>query len=211
MADDVEVLFLKQFPLTTTDAAGLEANIQSSLSFQPNFVLRSDPNELIDLSAGDLTTTGDVLVIQIAAPSAMPAYTFYPIALTASFVGEVAGTGFWETAALYSIVAPVGTIPLVHAWRSFDMDAVRVVNDSLGTTSGFQSAAPVFQSFPPSPVAAIETIISSLGGFQFTVDTFDAADKAAIKISVDARWLVFPRSAVRNAGFYQQRMFFKTN
>jgi len=210
MADDTEVITLEQTALVTTNSAGLTSSIIPQGSFLPNFVLRSDPSVLIALSAGDLTTTGDILRIMIATPSAMPDYTFYPIALTCSFSGEVAGTGFWELPALYTIVAPVGTNPTRHAWRSFSLDSVRTVMDDLAVV-GYQTAAPVFQSFPPSPVSSEATAISAIGGFQFTVDTFDAADKAAIKLSVDARWLAFPRSAVRNAGFYTQRMFFKPN
>ncbi len=210
MADDTETIFLKTFPLTTTNAAGLRSPIQPELSFQPNAVLRSDPSVLIPLSGTVLAADGDVLRIMLAAPGAMPDTTFYPIGLTAAFVGEVTGTGFWETNALYSIVAPVGVVPLQHAWRSFSMDAIRTVFNG-AVTVGFQSASPVFQGFPPSPVAAIETGISAIGGLQFIVSTFDAADLAAMSLSIDARWLAFPRAAVRNAGFYMQRMFFKTN
>lgn len=210
MADDTEIVFLDRTPLTTTNAAGLTSDVVPQEIFQPNQVLRSNPSTLIDVGATSLAATGDVLRIMLAAPSAMPDYTFYPIALTASFVGENSGTGFWETLALYSIVAPVGTFPLQHAWRSFSLDPIRTVFNG-ATVVGFQSAVPVFESFPVSPVEAVETTVSAIGGFQFTVDTFDAADKAALRLSVDARWLVFPRSAIRNSGFYSQRMFFRPN
>ncbi len=210
MSDDTETIFLDLSPLTTSNAAGLKSNVQSKPSFQPEAVLRTNPSTLISLSGTSLAAAGDVLRIMLAAPSAMRDSTFYPIGLTAAFVGEVTGTGFWEANALYSIVAPVGVVPLQHAWRSFSMDAIRTVFNG-AVTVGFQSAAPTFQSFPPSPVEAVETGISAIGGLQFVVSTFDAADLAAMTLSIDARWLVFPRTAVRNAGFYSQRMFFKTN
>ncbi len=210
MADATETIFLEASPLTTTDASGLTSDILSKLSFQPNYVLRSDPSVLVALSSTVLSADNDVFRVMLAVPSSMPDVTFYPIALSVAFTGEVAGTGFWDTPALYSIVAPVGTVPLQHAWRSFDLDALRTVFNG-GVTVGYQTGAPVFQSFPPSPVAAVETAISAIGGFQFTISTFAAADLAAMNMSIDARWLTFPRSAVRNAGFYAQRMFFKTN
>jgi len=157
-----------------------------------------------------LAISGDVWRIMLAAPSAMPDYTFYPIALTASFAGMAINSSFWDQDALYSVIAPVGPNPLVHAWRSFRLDNIRRVFNG-GVTVGYQTAAPVFQSFPPSPVSAIETAISAIGGLQFIVGTFGAGDKAAINLSIDARWLAFPVSVTRNAGFYVPRLFFKTN
>ncbi len=210
MADVTETIFLQASPLTTTNAAGLLSDVQASSEFQPNFVLRSDPSTLIVLSTTALAADGDVLRVMLAAPSAMPDMTFYPIGLSAAFVGEVAGTGFWESEALYTIVAPVGTVPLQHAWRSVTMDALTTVFNG-AVAVGFQSVSPVFTSFPPSPVAAVETGINAIGGLQFIISTFAAADLAAMSLSIDARWLAFPRSATRNAGFYGQRMFFKTN
>ncbi len=210
MANDTETIFLSAEPLTTTNAGGLLSDVVSSPAFQPSLVLRNNPSTLIALSGTLLSADGDVLRIMLAAPGAMPDVTFYPIGLSACFVGEVTGTGFWESEALYSIVAPVGVVPLQHAWRSHAMDPITSVFNG-SAVEGFQSFSPVFTSFPPSPVAAVETGISAIGGLQFVVSTFDAPDLAAMSLSIDARWLAFPRSAVRNAGFYAQRMFFKTN
>ncbi len=210
MADDTDTVFLESFALMTTDAAGLLSDVQAKPEFQPNLVLRTDPSILLPLSATSLAADGDVWRIMLAAPSRMPDAVFYPIAMTCAFSGEVTGTGFWEANALYSIVAPVGVVPLQHAWRSFSLDTLRTVFNG-ATNVGYQTGSPVFQGFPPSPVAAVETGISAIGGFQFTISTFDAPDLAAMNLSIDARWLVFPRSASRNAGFYAQRMFFKTN
>lgn len=205
MANDTDIVFLEVQPLVTIDAGGLKDTVLSKSAFQPTMVLRTDPSVLLALSATALAAAGDTYRIMIATPSAMRDSVFYPISLNLSFAGEVAGTGFWETLALYSIVAPVGPNPLRHAWRSFDLDAIRTQFNG-GTIVGYQTASPVFQGFPPSPVIAVETNVSAIGGFQFVVATFAAADKAAITVSIDARWLVFPRSASRNAGFYTQRM-----
>ncbi len=210
MSSSTSTVFLDKVALTTTDAGGLLSDVIAKTEFQPNGVLRSDPSALIPLSGTSLSADGDIMRIMLAAPSRMPDTVFYPVGLTAAFTGEVTGTGFFEAAALYSIVAPVGVVPLQHAWRSFTMDTLRDVWNG-AVKVGFQSAAPVFQSFPPSPVEAVETGISAIGGLQFTVSTFDATDKAAMNLSIDARWLTFPRSAVRNAGWYSQRMFFKPN
>lgn len=206
MADDTEIQFLEVSPLLTSDAAALQADIVPQDVWQPTKVLRTDPTLLIDISASLLAAAGDVYRIMISAPSAMPDTIFYPIALSFSFVGL--NVAFWETNALYAISPPVGTFPLQHAWRSFDLDAVRSVFNG-ATVVNFQSGAPDFQGFPPSTVEAIETTVSTIGGLQFTVGTFQAAEKTALRLSVDARWLGFPRALQRSAGFYMPRMFFK--
>ncbi len=206
MADDTEIQFLDVSPLITSDAAALQADIEPKGLWQPTKVLRTNPATLIDLSASTIAAAGDVWRIMISAPSAMPDTIFYPIALSFSFVGL--NVAFWEDLALYSISPPVGTVPLQHAWRSFQLDTRRSVFNG-ATTVNIQTGAPEFEGFPPSTVEAIETTVSTIGGLQFTVQTFQAAEKAAIKLSVDARWLGFPRALQRSAGFYMPRMFFK--
>ena len=208
MANDTTVIFLDASPLQSSDASGLTADIIPRLSWQPSFILRSDPDVLFPVAATTLSLDDDLWRIMVASPSAMPDYSFYPIALTASFVGL--NTLFWQTPALYSIVPPVGVPALQHAWRSFDLDSVRAVFNG-GIAVDIQTAAPDFQGYPPSDVVAVSTGISSLGGFQFRVGTFDAVQKSAINLSVDARWLAFPRAATRSGGFYVPRMFFKGN
>ncbi len=208
MANSTSTIFLDTTPLTTSDASGLTATIISQALWQPSFVLRSDPSDLLPASGTALAAAGDHWRIMIAAPSAMPDFSFYPIALTASFVGL--NVAFWNADALYTIVPPVGVAPLQHAWRSFSLDARREVFNG-AVSANIQTAAPDFQGYPPSPVAAVETGISAIGGLSFVVGTFQAAEKADINLSVDARWLAFPRSAVRNAGFYMPRLFYKGN
>ncbi len=206
MANDTEIQFLKSFPLLTSDAAALQSDIVPQGIWQPTKVLRTDPDVLLDISATALAAAGDVYRVMISAPSAMPDTIFYPIALSFSFVGL--NVAFWEDLALYSIVPPVGTFPLQHAWRSFQLDTVRSVFNG-ATVVNFQSGAPAFEGFPPTTVEAIETTVSTIGGLQFTVGTFQAAEKTALRLSVDARWLGFPRALARAAGFYMPRMFFK--
>ncbi len=192
----------------TTDASGLTAGILPQALWQPSFILRTNPSAVLAASVTALAAAGDIWRIMIAAPSAMPDFSFYPIAMGASFVGL--NVAFWETDALYTIVPPVGQIPLQHSWRSFQLDSVRPVFDG-ATIDTIQTASPEFQSYPPSPVEAIDTAIAAIGGLQFAVGTFQAAEKAVIELSVDARWLAFPRAVTRNAGFYMPRLFFKGN
>jgi len=52
--------------------------------------------------------------------------------------------------------------------------------------------------------------VADLGSFQFTVATFDAGAAGAMFAYVDARWLVFPEPAIRSAGFYTPRSWFRT-
>ncbi len=205
MASDTDTVFLDPRPLVTSDGAALLAGVAAREAWQPSFVVRTNPSTLLPLSATNIAAAGDVYRIMLAPPSAMPDYLFYPISLNASWVGL--NVAFWDLEALYSIVAPVGPQPLQHAWRSFELDSLRKVYNG-AVTVDFQSAAPKFQGFPPSPVAAIQTGISAIGGFQFVVQTFQAAEKAALNLSIDARWLAFPRAVERSAGFYMPRMFF---
>ncbi len=208
MSDDTETVFLDYFPLITEDAAALTSDIMPEGPWQPKMVLRTDPTELLDLGASGIAADGDIWRIMLAAPSAMPDTMFYPIAMTASIVGL--NTVFWEDAALYAIAPPVGVVPLQHAWRSFTLDSVRTVWNG-GVVENIQTAAPVFQGFPPTTVEAIETGISAIGGLQFICQTFDAGQAAAQFLSIDARWLGFPRSLARSAGFYMPRLFYKPN
>lgn len=210
MGDVTTTLFMKTTTLVTEDAGGLTADIDAKPFWQPSLVVRTDPEELILGSSAALTADGDVWRIMLALPAPMPDHTFYPIALTAAFVNTAVPSTFFEPLALYSIVPPVGVIPLQHAWRSFTMDLQRTVFNG-GTNVGIQTSAPDFQGFPPSPVASAETGIAAIGGLQFTVDTFSAGELAMLTLSIDARWLGFPRSIVRSAGFYANRMFIRPN
>ncbi len=208
MADATDTIFTEATPLITGDAAALDADIIPQAFFQPSFVLRTDPRALTAANAG-LAASGDVWRIMIAAPTSMPGYTFLPLALTASFALGTIASAFWSLSALYSIVPPVGTEPLRHAWRSFQLDSARTVFNGADNVR-YQTASPELQGWPPSPVVAT-TAISALGGFQFTVGTFDAGELAAIVLSVDARWLAFPIGVLRNSAFYTSRQLFTPN
>ncbi len=206
MANDTEIQFLQVQALITDDAAALQADIVPQGLWQPTKVLRTDPTLLIDLGASTIAAAGDVWRIMISAPSAMPDTIFYPVALSFSFVGSFGP--FWQTNFLYSITPPVGTVPLQHAWRLSTLSPRGVVFNGAAVT-GIQTGAPAFEGFPPSTVEAVETTVSTIGGLQFSVDTFVQAEKDDIQLSVDARWLGFPRALQRSAGFYMPRMFFK--
>ncbi len=208
MGNFTDTVFTEQQSLVTEDAAGLLAGILPHSTWQPSFLLRTDPSELVLLSGTSLAADGDVYRVMIAAPAFMPDYFFYPIALTCAFNGP--NTLFWQANALYTIVPPVGVVPLRSAWRSFTMDPVHAVFNG-ADLQAYQTAAPVFQGFPPSEVLAQETGISAIGGFQFRVATFVTAERDGQSMSIDARWLAFPRAVVRSAGFYTPRMYFKPN
>lgn len=210
MGDVTTTVMMKTSTLVTEDAGGLLADIDAKPFWQPSLVIRTDPTELILGTSAALTADGDIWRIMLALPAPMPDHTFYPIALTAAIVGVAIPTTFFELNALYTIVPPVGVEPLQHAWRSFSLDAARSVWNG-AIVEGIQTAAPDFQGFPPSPVASAETGIAAIGGLQFVVDTFAALELADLTLSIDARWLGFPRSIVRSAGFYANRMFFRPN
>lgn len=71
-----------------------------------------------------------------------------------------------------------------------------------------------FRGYPQAPIRATDRTTvanNAIGGLQFTVDTYDATTRSSMALNVDARWLAFPEGAVRNAGFYVPRLYFRTN
>jgi len=203
VANATTIALLQQFPLTTKDAAGLRADIQPAIEFQPAFVLRRDPDDTINIP---ISASGDFWQVLLAPKGPMPDYAFYPIGLTASFVASTFAAAFWRLEANYSINSP---FERDWTWKAFDLATQRGIFNGT-TTPGTQSATPVLAGFPPAPIIADSSVIlrNALGGFQFRVDTFDATTAAAMTLNIDARWLAFPRSATRNAAFYMPRLGF---
>ncbi len=218
MADATEVVILEPFFLTTADAAALEADVEPRAFFQPNFVLRSAFGDGSGITI-PIAADGDLWRVLFAPPNSMPHTVFYPISLTCQFVSLGAATfaaTFWETAAGYTINAPNTQVgPRDWVWNSFDLDARRLLFNGTSVES-YQSGNPPFNGFPPPPVLAtgtppVSSIDNAIAGFMFTVQTFNETARAAMRLHVDARFLAFPRSVTRNAGWYAPRLTFKLN
>ncbi len=217
MANVTDIVLARPTPLVTADAAGLEADILPRGFFQPNFVLRTDFT--VGLTPA-LAAAGDRWRVLVAPPGSMPDHTFYIVALTCRFIG-VSGEDqfldtFWSKNAAYCISSPFDTNGARNwVWDAFTLNGTVSIFDGTNLFS-FQSGNPPFNGFPPSPVIAdapapVTSIDNALAGFNFVVGTFDAADQADMRLHVDARFLAFPRSALRSAGFYSPRMTFKVN
>ena len=207
MSNSTSVALLAPRPLRSSDAAALRADIVPRAFWEPSFLLERDFSDDIAGSATGLTTTDDVWEIVLSPPSDMPNYIFYLIAMRAVVHsgGGVAADfdAFFDTAAGFSIGPEVAAD---FAWDAVDMSSMRSI---IG--GNFKAVNPIFHGFPATPVSARTGAVgtNALGGFAFTVGTFNAAALAALVVNIDARWLAFPEAVVRSAGFYNPRMFFK--
>lgn len=156
-------------------------------------------------------------MIRLIPPSAMPNFVFYPIAMRATLHNTDADAGMddlFELAAMVAIEGvadqPLG-IDTPWAFYSFDMDAVFSGVDASGDFK-LQSAAPAFKGFPPKPTIATGGPTNrALGALMLVIKTFDATAAGNTFLHVDARWLAFPRPAVKSSGFYLPRLWFKPN
>jgi len=211
MADTTTVILLESTPLLSSDAAGLAADILPKALWEPSFILQTrQPSS----SAIPINADGDIWRVLLASTTPMKAFVFYPLALTATFVGTLTFPVFWETAASYSIDPPIkNTVPRNDVWKPVTMPAVKPIFD--GSAVLFtQTCLPSFAGFPPRPVVNdqdVGTTNNSLAGFQFTTQTYDATIDAAMSLSIDARWLAFPRTVARNTGYWMPALFYKTN
>lgn len=210
MADNNESIEVTPRPLTVSDAAGLTASIIPQM-WAPTQILETDFSEGLDMLT--LAADGDVWLIRIIPPSAMPSYVFYPIALKATLVNADADALFdtlfelQGMAAIQSIFEDGVDTPWTYS--SFTLDPPFRGFDVTGTFK-LQSMEANFRGFPPKlPVSeTVGPTENALGALMLTVQTFDAATASSTTLHIDGRWLAFPRQVVKSAGFYQPRLWF---
>lgn len=208
MANTTTIVLLEPEPLITTDAAALTAAVFPRAEFQPSFILRTNPETAVNIP---IAANGDRWRVLLAPPSAMPDYSFYPIAMTTSFLGgttqDFSGS-FWNANGFFTIDPPIGRD---FVWKNMVLGTtLNIYNGTLTRT--IQPSVPVFSGFPPAPVTATDPDVilnNSIGGFQFIVSTFVEIERAAMRLYIDARWLAFPRSVTKNAAYYVPRLYFK--
>ncbi len=201
MASVRSIVTLRVEPLTTIDASGLTSTILPKVLIQPSMVVRTDPDTAVSLIP--VAAVNDVWRVDFSVPSDMPDYTFLPISLLGSFVGTTFTSDFWNVNAAYAITPPQAR---EQAFQSFTLGAGRLGFDGAANFI-FQSAAPVFQGYPPFPVETGGAAFV-IGALSFVCAVFDAATAAATSLFVDARWLAFPRATTQNAAYYMPRLGF---
>lgn len=198
-------------PLTVEDAAGLEASVIPSL-WAPTQILETNVD--FGIALDDLDTDADIWRINVIPPSAMPDYVFYPICFRASLFNTTSAAAFatlFQQAAIVSISSIFNNLfDRPHNYYSFVGGAPYTGFDSTGEFD-IQSFNPPFEGFPPRmPLAETDAPINdALGSLQVTCTTFDITVGSNTTMHVDARYLAFPRSVLKSAGFYVPRLWFK--
>lgn len=199
-------------PLVAADKAGLLADLVPREFWEPTFLLETRPDEEFPASATTLAAAPDHWRLLVHPPSAMRDLVFYPLALSATFVDFPQDAGFatfWEIGGGVAISPPALRN---HAWYPFDLEVSRDGFNTIGAFN-YQAGLPSFRGFPIRPVRATgaNPTDNALGGFIFRVKTFDATTKSQMHVVIDGRWLGFPQSVLRSAGFYLPGLYFKTN
>ncbi len=200
-------------PLTTLDASGLKASIIPSL-WSPDQILETDFNVGVPMTG--LTLDGELWRISMIPPSAMPHYVFYPIAMRATLFNTDDDIGFpalFELPGLVSIQGIFeGGVDTPWNFYNFAFDAAFSAFDPTGPYA-IQSMVSPFEGFPPKlPVAETGAPVNdALGALMLQVQTFNAVAAANTTLHIDARWLAFPRTALKSAGFYVPRQYFRPN
>jgi hypothetical protein len=211
MANSLTIKLLKTRSLITADAGGLEADVVPESMWQPTQIMETDFDNPIEVSSTSLSADGDSWELIFAPPSKTPDVMWYPIAMRAVLHNNIAGTfvPFFGEAAGFSINQPYGRD---WAWDYVDFDPVALGFNGTGEFY-YRALNPRWHAFPPIPsiCESDTTAENSVGGFQLTIGTWDATAAAGTALHVDARWLGFPRPAIRSGGFYAPRMFFNPN
>ncbi len=179
--------------------------------WEPAKLLETTIGSGLSVSGSSLAANGDIWEVLLAPPSAMPDYIFYPIALTATLFSaphDVAFASFWNTACGVAINP---SYQKSFVWDHFVAEPPMVGYST--TEFNYQSLNPPFHGHPIRPAAAdgATVTINALGGFQLTIDTWDAGVAATTTLFIDARWLAFPRAVARSSGFYVPRLYFDIN
>lgn len=214
MADKSSNVDVIPRPLTVGDAAGLEASVNPAL-WAPALILETDFNDAIPATGG-LAADGDVWRISLIPPSAMPNYVFYPIALRATLVDTDSVAAFDALFDTTGMATNEGVFEdgAEAPWNyyEFTLSAAFQGFDATGDIK-VQTMAMPFPGFPPKlPVAETGSPINdALGAIMLRIQTFDATAILNTTLHVDGRWLAFPRTALRSAGFYVPRLYFRPN
>jgi len=211
MGNSTSIKVLQARPLTTGDAGGLTADVIPEAMYQPTMVLEADWDNGINVSGTSLSASGDIWNVVFGPASSVPNIVFYPISLKFTLLCDstAAFASLFDTDAGFSISAPYN--------RNFVWQTVTLDTPKLGYAGAaefyWQSGSPIFASYPPPPEAADVGVTAqdAVGGIQLTIDTWDATAAAATSLYVDARWLGFPRNAIRSGGFYTPRLFSTPN
>jgi len=197
-------------PLLSPDAAGVTADVLPHPEWQPSYLLKTNLAYSTTPGAAGITANGDTWRILVTPPGNMQGMAFYPICLRANLwchSDYMAGLGnFFEPAVMYSIHDPSAA----YVWDAVTSDGLVQTFD--GTDINFViSVTPDMAGFPPRHGIAESGTNegNALAGFQFTVKTWSPTTAPQLNLTVDARFLGFPRSAVRSAGFYAARLGFK--
>ncbi len=211
MANTTGVILLETVPLLSDDAAALTADILPKPFWEPAFILRT-PLDVGGGSVPPLAADADIWTVLLASETNMDAFVFYPLALTAQFRSTTPFPVFWELEASYAINPPYrDTVIDGSVWHPVQLSSPRQVWDGTNELT-VQSAAPVMAGYPPNPVVSTggaSTTLNSIGGFSFVVQTWNTTIQAAMGLHIDARWLAFPRSVERSAGYWTPSRYFK--
>ncbi len=214
MADKSSVLIATPRPLTVADAAGLEASVIPTL-WSPSQILETDFNTPLP-AVGDLSADGDVWRITIQTPSAMPTYVFYPIALRGTLVDSNSTSQFDALFEDTGMASNEGVFEdgeeTPHNYFEFTIAAAFQGFDFTGDFKLRTMTMP-FPGFPPKlPLSETGAPINdALGALMLRVGTFSAVGIVDTSLHIDARWLAFPRSALKSSGFYLPRLYFRPN
>jgi hypothetical protein len=202
-------------PLTSSDAAGLLADTMPRQLWEPAQLLETQW-EVGTAGAsvpGPIGAANDIWLVRIQPPSAMPGYVFYPICLRACLINDALDAGFagplFNSLAAYTLDPPRQR----HwVWQRFTGSTPRTGYDGAGQYY-FQDYAPTFRGYPPRPMSLSSSSVSAnaLAGFQFAVQVWNAPAAANTELHIEARFLAFPQSALRSAGFYVPRLYFSCN
>ncbi len=214
MADKSSVLLTTPRPLTVADAAGLTASVVPAL-WAPTQILETDLNTPL-AAVGGLAADGDVWRITIETPSAMPSWVFYPIAMRATLVDTN------STAAFDALFEDTGMASNEGVFEDGAESPQNYFECTLGPVfQGFDFTGDFkirtipmpFPGFPPKlPLSETGAPINdALGAIMLRVGTFSAVGIVDTSLHVDARWLAFPRTALKSSGFYMPRLYFRVN
>lgn len=199
-------------PLVGLDAAGLTADIAARLIWQPKQLLSTVWDTA--LSPTGLTGALDIWRISISPLSEDVNTVYYPLSLKATLVHDgldVAFDPLFSDTAAYGIGGPSPSVDARWINTTFTVDDAHAYADGTGTFEA-RSLRPNFRGgFPfPYPVAngGAGEIGRSIAQLWLTVGTFDTTAMGNTTLHVESSWLAFPRPAVRNAGFYENRLYF---
>lgn len=215
MGEYVTDAILHPRPLLAVDAGGLLASVVPQGPWQPTFLLETQRGLGYTPGAAGLTATNDTWRFNIYTPGNMPDLCFLPVALRANFHGPSSSTtqlaAFFQSPGLYNI-----NFNTEETWEQYCHDAVAWEGplrwyDGTNPRAVMTLSAPM-AGYPPAPGIAERTTpdANALAALCFRCDAWDGTVGTVCQVSIDARFLAFPRAAVNSAGFYMPRLSYKT-